>query len=94
MKRIYLIDISSFIFRAFYAIRPLTSPAGLPTNAVYGVISMLIKLLKEDKPEYVVVCYDRKEPSFRKELYEAYKANRSEMPEDLVPQMPVIKKVI
>jgi DNA polymerase-1 len=94
MKRIYLIDISSFIFRAFYAIRPLTSPAGLPTNAVYGVISMLIKLLKEDKPEYVVVCYDRKEPSFRKELFEAYKANRSEMPEDLVPQMPVIKKAI
>jgi DNA polymerase-1 len=94
MKKLFLIDISSFIFRAFYAIRPLTSPSGLPTNAVYGVISMLIKLLKEEKPEYVAVCYDRKEPSFRKEISEDYKANRAEMPEDLVPQMAVIKKVI
>ncbi len=94
MKRLFLVDISSLFFRAFYAIRPLTSPQGLPTNAVYGVLSMLTKLLKEENPDYIAICYDRKEPSFRKELYEEYKANRSEMPEELGPQIPVIKKMI
>lgn len=93
-ERLYLIDISSFIFRAFYAVRPLTAPSGLPTNAIYGVLSMLLKLLKDYKPQHVVICYDRKEPSFRKEIYDDYKANRSEMPEDLVPQMSVIKNLI
>jgi DNA polymerase-1 len=92
MKRIYLVDVSSMFFRAFYAVRPLTSPAGVPVNAVYGFLSMLIKLLKEEKPDYMVFCYDRKEPSFRKEMYQEYKANRSEMPEDLGVQIPYIKK--
>jgi DNA polymerase I len=94
MKRLFLVDISSLFFRAFYAIRPLTSPSGLPTNAVYGVLSMLTKLLKEENPDYIAICYDRKEPSFRKTLYEDYKANRSEMPDELGPQIPVIKKLI
>lgn len=92
MKRIYLVDVSSMFFRAFYAVRPLTSPAGVPVNAVYGFLSMLIKLLKEEKPDYMVFCYDRKEPSFRKDMYQEYKANRSEMPEDLGVQIPYIKK--
>jgi DNA polymerase-1 len=94
MKRLFLVDISSLFFRAFYAIRPLTSPKGLPTNAVYGVLSMLTKLLKEENPDYIAICYDRKEPSFRKALYEEYKANRTEMPEELAPQIPVIKQLI
>lgn len=94
MKRLFLVDISSLFFRAFYAIRPLTSPQGLPTNAVYGVLSMLTKLLKEENPDFIAICYDRKEPSFRKELFEDYKANRSEMPEELGPQIPVIKNLI
>lgn len=93
MKRIYLIDVSSLFFRAFYAVRPLTSPSGLPVNAIYGFLSMLLKLMKEEKPEAMVFCYDRKEPSFRKDLFQDYKANRSEMPEDLVPQIPFIKKI-
>lgn len=94
MKKIYLIDISSLFFRAFYAIRPLSTPDGKPVNAVYGLLSMLIKLLKSEKPEYAVVCYDRKEPSFRKDLYEDYKANRSDMPDDLVLQIPYMKKLV
>ena len=94
MKKIYLIDISSLFFRAFYAIRPLSTPDGKPVNAVYGLLSMLIKLLKSEKPEYAVVCYDRKEPSFRKELFEDYKANRSDMPDDLVLQIPYMKKLV
>lgn len=93
MKKLYLVDVSSLFFRAFFAVRPLTSPSGMPTNAIYGFLSMLMKLLKEEKPEYLVFCYDRKEPSFRKGIYPEYKAHRSEMPEDLVPQIPYIKKL-
>ena len=93
-NKIYLIDISSLIFRAFYAVRPLTTPKGVVVNAVYGVLSMIIKLHKEYDPKYMVFCYDRKEPSFRKELDDNYKANRTEMPEDLVPQMQIIKDLI
>lgn len=93
MKKLYLIDVSSMFFRAFYAVRPLTSPSGVPVNAVYGFLSMIIKLLKEEKPEYVAFCYDRKDPSFRKDMYDDYKANRSEMPEELAVQIPYIKKL-
>ncbi|PIS10253.1 MAG: DNA polymerase I [Bdellovibrio sp. CG10_big_fil_rev_8_21_14_0_10_47_8] len=93
MKKLFLVDVSSLFFRAFYAVRPLTSPSGLPTNAIYGFLSMLIRLLKEEKPEYLVFCYDRPEPSFRKDIYPEYKANRTEMPEDLIPQIPYIKKL-
>lgn len=93
MKKFFLVDVSSMFFRAFYAIRPLTSPGGVPVNAVYGFLAMLTKLLKDESPEYVVFCYDRKEPSFRKDLYDDYKANRSEMPEDLAQQIPYIKKL-
>lgn len=93
MKKLYLIDVSAMFFRAFYAIRPLTSPSGIPVNAVYGFLSMLIKLIKEEKPEYLVFCYDRKEPSFRKDLYDGYKAHRTEMPDDLQKQVPYIKRL-
>lgn len=93
MKKIYLIDVSAMFFRAFYAIRALSSPSGVPVNAVYGFLSMMIKLLKEEKPEYLVFCYDRKEPSFRKTMYEGYKAHRTEMPDELAQQIPYIKRL-
>lgn len=93
MKKLYLVDVSAMFFRAFYAIRPLTSPSGVPVNAVYGFLSMMIKLFKEEKPEYLCFCYDRKERSFRKDLYEQYKAHRTEMPEDLAKQIPYIKRL-
>lgn len=93
MKKIYLVDVSSMFFRAFYAIRPLTSTKGVPVNAVYGFISMIVKLFKEKNPDHMVFCYDRKEPSFRKEIYTDYKANRTEMPDDLQVQMPYLKQV-
>lgn len=93
MKKIYIVDVSSMFFRAFYAIRPLTSTKGVPVNAVYGFISMIVKLMKEKNPDHLVFCYDRKEPSFRKDLYDNYKANRSTMPEDLQVQMPYLKQV-
>lgn len=75
-------------FRAFYAVRPLSSPAGLPTNALYGYIQMLFRLFKDHAPQHLALAYDNKEPSFRFEIYDQYKANRSEMPPDLALQMP------
>ncbi|AGH94936.1 DNA polymerase I [Pseudobdellovibrio exovorus] len=92
-KQIYVVDVSSMFFRAFYAIRPLTSSKGVPVNAVYGFISMIIKLMKDKKPDHLVFCYDRKEPSFRKDLYVDYKANRTEMPDEMQVQMPYLKQI-
>ena len=95
MKKLYLIDISSFFFRSYYAVPPhMTSPKGLPTNALYGVLSMLLKLIEKEKPEYIVSCFDSKAPSFRSQLFPEYKANRSEMPEDLQAQVPGLKDMV
>jgi DNA polymerase-1 len=91
---LYMVDISSFIFRAYYAIREMTAPDGTPVNAVYGVASMLGKLIDEVNPEHLVVVYDSKEPSFRKQMYEEYKANRSAPPETLLPQFDLIEEMI
>ncbi len=91
---LYLIDISSFIFRAFFGIRALHNKKGEPTNAVYGVATMLARVAEEAKPENLVVVYDSKEPSFRKEIYEDYKANRTEPPADLIPQFGRIEEMI
>ncbi len=93
MKSLYLVDASAMFFRAFYAVRQLTNSKGLPTNALYGYLQMTVKLLRDVKPDYMIYCFDRKEPSFRKDIYPEYKANRGEMPEDLIPQIPYIRKL-
>ena len=93
-QTLYLVDISSFIFRAFFAIRPLHTKAGEPVNAVYGVATMLARLADEATPDYLAVIYDSKEPSFREEIYPEYKANRSETPDDLIPQFDRIEELI
>lgn len=93
MKKLYLVDVSGMIFRAFYAIRPLTNPSGLPVNALYGFISMTVKLMREIRPDYMAFCFDQSEDTFRKELDPRYKANRKEMPADLVPQIPYFRRV-
>lgn len=92
--RIFLIDGYSNIFRAFYAIRNLSSSTGEPTNAVFGFLQILRKLLRDEKPEYLGVAFDVSSQTVRKERYEDYKANRAPMPEDLRPQIPWIRKVI
>lgn len=92
-KRLIIIDISSWIFRAFYAIRPLTAPDGTPVNAVHGVMSMILKLLSKYQPTHIFVARDGKGGSFRNELYDEYKANRSEPPEDLIPQFDLIAEL-
>ncbi len=92
--RLYLIDGYSNIFRAFYAIRGLSSSKGEPTNAVYGFVNMLRKLLREEKPELIGVALDVGGPTVRSERFEAYKANRSPMPEDLRAQIPKIRAAL
>jgi len=93
-KRLYLIDGSSYIYRAYYAIRHLSNSQGEATNAVFGFTKMLQTLIRQEQPDHLAVVFDAKGPTFRKELYPDYKANRSAMPEDLVPQIPLIKEVV
>jgi len=93
LPRLYLIDGYSNIFRAFYAIRNLSNSRGEPTNAVYGFVQMMRKLLREDNPELVGVALDVGK-TFRSEKYEAYKANRTPMPEDLASQIPYVRRAL
>ncbi|HMC82739.1 MAG TPA: 5'-3' exonuclease H3TH domain-containing protein, partial [Candidatus Polarisedimenticolia bacterium] len=92
-RKIYLIDGTSYLFRAFYAIRRLTGPGGVPTNATFGFTQMLRKLLQTERPQHVAVAYDRPEPTHRHELFLRYKANRQAPPEDLILQIPDVKNV-
>lgn len=93
-KEIYLIDGSAYLYRAFHAIRNLSNSRGLPTNAAFGVTKMLLKLYRERSPEYAVIFFDAKGPTFRHEIYDQYKATRPPMPADLVQQIPYIKKIV
>ncbi len=90
---IYLIDGSAYIYRAYHAVRGLSNSRGLPTNAAFGFTGMLMKLLKDQSPEYMVMFFDVKGPTFRHKIYADYKANRPPMPEDLVLQIPYIKDI-
>ncbi|MGB7575729.1 MAG: DNA polymerase I [Thermodesulfobacteriota bacterium] len=92
--KLYIIDGSSYLYRAFFAIGHLSNSKGLPTNATYGFTQMLLKVLKEHRPDYLAIIFDSKAPTFRSEIYKEYKANRPAMPEGLTPQIPYIKKII
>lgn len=89
-----LVDGSSYLFRAYHALPPLTNSKGQPTGAIYGVINMLRKLLSDYKPQYVAVVFDCKEKTFRHDIYPEYKANRTEMPEDLAEQIKPLHEII
>ena len=91
---IYLIDGSSYIYRAYHAIAPLTNSKGVATNAVLGFVKMVQKLINENNPKYLAIAFDSRGPVFRHELYKEYKANRPPMPEDLREQIPYIKKFV
>ena len=92
-KTLYLIDGSAYIYRAFHAIRNLTDSRGFPTNAIYGFTRMLLKLFDDRQPAYVGLFLDAKGPTFRHRIFEAYKANRPPMPDELAVQIPHIKAV-
>ncbi len=89
-----LVDGNNYIYRAFYAIPQLTNSRGFPTNAIYGFTNMLLKLLRELQPDYIIVAFDVKGATVRHEEFADYKANRKPMPDDLIPQIPFIKDVV
>lgn len=90
---LFLIDGSAYVYRAFHAVRGLANSKGMPTNAVFGFTRMLIKLIQERSPRLLGIYFDAKGPTFRHEIFPEYKANRPPMPEELVVQLPYIKKV-
>jgi len=92
--RLLLIDGSSYIYRAFFAIRHLSNSKGFPTNAIYGFTNMLLKVLREEEPEYLAIAFDAPGPTFRHEVFGDYKAHRPSMPENLRPQIPRIKEIV
>jgi 5'-3' exonuclease len=92
--RLFLVDGSSYIFRAFFAIPPLTNASGMPTNAILGFTNMILKLLKQYRPEFVLVALDTGKKTFRNEIFAAYKGHRPEPPADLVPQFPYFRKIL
>ena len=97
MDKLVLIDGNSIMNRAFYGImgsKMLTTKDGKYTNAVYGFLAILFKLLEDKDPNYLVVAFDLKAPTARHKLYEGYKANRHGMPDELAEQMPMIKEIL
>lgn len=94
MSKLVLIDGHSIMNRAFYGVPLLTNPKGMHINAIYGFLNIMFKILDEEKPDFLCVAFDRKEPTFRHEIYDAYKGTRKPMPEELHEQIPVIKEVL
>ncbi len=93
-NKVFLIDGSGYIFRAYYGIRPLSTSTGVPTNAVIGFARMLGKLLRNENPSHIAIAFDAKEKTFRHQIYDLYKANRDAPPEDLVPQFDLIQRLV
>jgi len=93
-KRLFLIDGHSLLYRSYYAIKRLSNSKGFPTNAIYGFILTLRKLLDQEKPGYLGIVFDTGKPTLRHKMFKDYKAQRKPMPEDLIAQIPVLKKVI
>ncbi len=94
MEKLVLLDSNSLLNRAFYALPPMSAVDGRPTNAVYGYVNMLLKIISETKPTHIIATFDVKAPTFRKKMYDGYKAQRKPMPEDLALQLPIIKEVL
>lgn len=93
--QLYLLDGSSYIYRAYFGIRDRATAAGMPTNAIYGFTRMLLDLLRENQPDYLAVVFDRpREETFRRQIYPDYKKNRDAVPEDLSLQIPYIKQIV
>jgi DNA polymerase-1 len=93
-EKLVLIDGYSLLYRSYYAIRFLTNSKGFPTNAIYGFVTTLRKLINQENPDYLAVVFDAKGPTIRHKLHKDYKAHRKPMPEDLTVQIPVLKKII
>ena len=92
--KLMILDGNSIVNRAFFGVRPLNAPDGTPTNALYGFLAILQRLLDEQKPDAVCVSFDLKAPTFRHKAYDGYKAKRAGMPEELAVQMPILKELL
>ncbi|MBR5094173.1 MAG: DNA polymerase I [Oscillospiraceae bacterium] len=92
--KLMILDGNSIVNRAFFGVRPLNAPDGTPTNALYGFLAILQRLLDEQHPDALAVCFDLKAPTFRHMAYEGYKAKRAAMPEELAAQMPILKELL
>ncbi|MBM4018050.1 MAG: DNA polymerase I [Planctomycetes bacterium] len=92
--RLYIIDSHGQLYASYYAIRDLSSPRGEPTNATFGFVATLLKVLREEKPEYLAACFDMPGPTHRHELFDEYKAHRKPMPPDLVVQVERVREVL
>lgn len=92
--RFFLVDGHAHLYRAYHAIGYLSTSRGVPTHAVFGMSSMLWKILREERPDYVAMAWDAPGPTFRHQAFEAYKLTRPGMPADLVQQLPLVRKVI
>ena len=93
-QKLVLIDGHSILNRAFYGVPDLSNAEGLHTNAIYGFLNIMFKILEEEKPEYLAVAFDVHAPTFRHKMYEAYKGTRKPMPEELREQVPVMKEIL
>ena len=93
-EKILLIDGHSILNRAFYGLPDLTNAEGLHTNAIYGFLNILFKMVEEEKPDYLTVAFDLAAPTFRHKMYDAYKGTRKPMPHELRQQVPVMKDVL
>ncbi len=94
MKKLLILDSNSIINRGYYGVRFLSTKSGTPTNAIYGFLSIMAKLIAEQKPDYVCAAFDLKTPTFRHKLYSGYKAQRKPMPDELQVQMPIAKDIV
>ena len=95
-ERLFLLDGMALAYRAYFAFiaRPLINSKGVNTSAIYGFVTMLMKILEDEKPDHVAVVFDTKEPTFRHLMYKEYKATRQKMPEDMAAQMEKLKETV
>src|SRR3989338_6857796 len=94
MERFVIIDGNAILHRAFHALPPLTTKKGVLVNALYGFITLFLKMQKDLKPGYIAVTFDRRAPTFRDSLYKEYKAQRIKQPQELYDQIPLIKEFL
>lgn len=94
MKKLIIVDLSNIIYRSYFAIRPLHAPDGTPVNALSGTISMILKMIEEERPSHILIAKDMDSPSFRKQKHPEYKANRKTPDNELIIQIPLIHKLL
>jgi len=94
MPGLYLIDGHAYIHRAYHALPPLSTSKGQPVNAVYGFVRMLLKIIKQEKPDHLIVCFDTAAPTFRHEAYADYKGTRKEIDDALISQFPLVREAV